>query len=314
MDVHDFLMRQSDLSPCNPQINAKLSGLVEATMKPRGAGEVQAILNTAHIQEIAPSLRRLLGKAEYEMERFSAAAFTGDQPGITDKRYASFDHFIYMKNYDALVESEMKAMGWPKKQPPLDDKTESVAFVGAGPLPISAILLHLRTGHPVTCIDSDEEACKLGSKLIRHLSASNPKYKSLADNMHYAHAPGDKHDYVTHPIVFVASLVEPKDPVVMRILTTSDTTSTLIVRSAEGLSSLLYEPHKCRGGLEEYNLYFSAQTAPNAEAINTSLVFKIPSGKARMRHKIGFERPTDIYTLNQRPQPMWRTNAQKLSI
>src|SRR5258708_2535161 len=77
VSVHIFLAKQSDLSPRNAELNTVLYNFVRDTMKQRNAEETAAILATPFIQEIAPDLRRLLARAEYEMECFCAAAMVG---------------------------------------------------------------------------------------------------------------------------------------------------------------------------------------------------------------------------------------------
>jgi len=299
-NTYAFLERQTDLSPRNGELNKMLHGFVTDTMRPRSKEETIAILNAPTLREIAPGLRRLLGRAEYEMEQYCANAMIGNEPNAQE-RYASYPHFIYRKNYEALVASELHAMRWWIKQPPLKKDRESVAFVGAGPLPISAIMFHKRTGLPVTCVDSDERAFTLGRDLIFHLSATNPQMKDLHKHVHYVHAAGEDHDYVTHPIVFIASLVAQKAPVVMQIVRSSHTVSTTVIRTAEGLSTLLYQPEGCAPGQEEYNVYLTGKTRPTARAINSSLVYRFPPGKCWMRNKIEWQgQAEDMHVL--RPQ------------
>jgi hypothetical protein len=292
-----FLCRQTDLSPRNKMLNALLWAFVKDTMSPRSEEETAAILADEGLQKIAPTLRRHLGRAEYEMECFCASAMVGDEPEA-ERRFSSYADFIYRENYEALVASELHAMRWHICQQPLKSDRESVAFVGAGPLPISAIMFHCRTGLPVTCVDSDERACVLGQRLIRHLAATEPGLEGLDRKIHFVHAAGEDHDYVTHPIVFVASLVEQKDAVVMRIVQTTHTVATTVIRSAEGLSTLLYTPEDCVGGQEDYNLYLVGKTTPSPRAINTSLVYRFPAGKLRMRNKIEWEgAPDDLHVI-----------------
>ncbi len=274
--VHDFLTAQTDLSPRNPVMNAVLYGFVRDTMKKRSSEEVEIILNTPAIQQIAPSLRQLLGRAECEMECFCARAMIGDETGA-EGHFSSYSHFIYRGNYEALVAAELHALEWHVKAPPIKRECESVAFVGAGPLPISAIMFHERTELHVTCVDSDETASRLGQQLVLHLAATEPRYKNLDKAIHFVHKPGEEHDYATHPIVFIASLVEKKVSVVMRIVQTSQTAATTIIRSAEGLSTLLYKPEACVEGRGEYNVYLTGKTEASPEAINTSLIYKFPA-------------------------------------
>lgn len=313
-NVYKFLSKQSDLSPRNPSVNASLHGFVRATMKQRDPWEVAAILNTPRIQQIAPGLRRLLGRAEYEMECFCASAMMGNEGGA-EGRFSSYGNFIYRGNYEALVAAELHAMKWHVKAPPIKPDRESVAFVGAGPLPISAIMFHRRTGLQVTCIDSDEKACRLGRQLVCYLAATEPGYKDLDKAVHFVHKAGEEHDYVTHPIVFIASLVERKDPIVMRIVKTSHTVSTTIIRSAEGLSTLLYKPEDTVAGQEEYNTYLTSKTKPSPEAINTSLVYRFPPSKYWIRNKIDQGNlPDNSFALKPKPARLWRTRPQDIAI
>jgi hypothetical protein len=314
-NVNSFLSRESDLSPRNPKVSAMLHRFVRDTMRPRGAEEVATILATPRIQAIAPSLRRLLGRAEYEMECFCAAAMIGTDRRGAEERFSSYGNFIYRGNYEALVAAELHAMKCHIKAPPIKADRESVAFVGAGPLPISAIMFHRRTGLPVTCIDSDERACNLGRQLILHLAENERGYEGLERYIHFVHKAGQDHDYATHPIVFIASLIDPKDPIVTRIVKTSHTVATTIIRSAEGLSTLLYKPEDCVAGQEEYNVYLTGQTRPSPQAINTSLVYRFPPGKCWMRNKIELEdQPDRLDVLRPTPVRLWRTRPQDISI
>ncbi len=314
LHTHNFLTKQTDFTPHNAKLNATLHSFVRNTMRHRSHEETHAILGAPVIKQIAPDLRRLLSISEYEMECYCARAMVGKEPGA-ESRFSSYDNFIYRDNYEALVAAELHAMKWHVKAVPLKPDRESVAFVGAGALPISAIMFHRRTGLQVTCIDSDEQACKLGRQLVLHLAATNPAYAGLDKQIHFIHKAGEDHDYVTHPIVFIASLVEKKDPIVMRIVQTSHTVATTIIRSAEGLSTLLYKPENCVAGQEEYNSYLVGQTKPTPDAINTSLIYRFPPGKCWRRNKIGLaEQADDIATLRPQPKRMWRTGSLDISI
>jgi hypothetical protein len=313
IDVYQTLEKQTDLSPRNPVVNRALSAFVQATMQPRPDDEVRAILQNPIIQKIAPPLRQLLGRAEYEMECYSAEVFTGQRPKPRGDRYGDYNNFIYRDNYEALVDIEMKALGWPQRQPALNRTNQSVAFLGAGPWPMSALILHERTGLPITCIDSDAKACALGRAVINKLAETEPRFADLPSKVTYVHAPGDRYDYITHPVVIVASLVDRKDPVIMRIIGSSDTHRTVVIRSAERLSALLYEPHQPAGGLEDYNFYFALKTENCPAAVNTSLVYRIPKGKMRARNKIDFvlDDGSAIRPLGPR---RWRTQSHLSTI
>jgi Nicotianamine synthase protein len=280
--IYAFLAEQSDLSPRNAKVNAALYRFVRDTMKPRTPEEVAAILGTPAIQQVAPSLWRLLSRAECEMEFYCASAMTGGETGA-EERFSSYVDFIYRSNYEALVAAELDVMKWHSKPVPINSDSESLAFVGSGPLPISAIMFHLRTGLPVTCVDSDEIACVLGQQLVRYLAANESGCRELDNAIRFCHARGEEHDYATHPVVFIANLVAAKEPVVMRIMETSRIEATAVIRSAEGLSTLLYKPADGLAGEEGYDAYLTGKTIPSPEAINTSLIYRLPcAGGAKL--------------------------------
>jgi hypothetical protein len=281
--VHAFLNEQSDLSPRNVKVNAALHAFVHDTMKARSQEEVAAILNMPTIRQVAPGLRRLLGRAEHEMEFYCASAMIGGEMGA-EGRFSSYGNFIYRSNYEALVAAELQAMKWHIEPLAIEFGRESVAFVGSGPLPISAIMFHMQTGSQVICIDSDEKACSLGRQLVLYLAANEPGCEDLDKAIQFSHARGEDYDYATHPVVFIASLVEAKEPVVMRIMETSQVAATTIVRGAEGLSTLLYDPEDRMAAQEEYNAYLTGKTRPSPDAINRSFIYRFPvAGPARGR-------------------------------
>lgn len=319
--AHAFLRRQTDLSPRNDELNDVLSSFVRATMKKRSTREVRAILAEPRIRAIMPEMQQLAGRAEYAMECFAAAAMLGDVQSKGLEQYASFENFIYRGNYEALIDREIQALRRKGKHPPIDKERQSAAFVGAGPLPMSAILYHQKTGNPVTCIDSDAAACDWGRRLIRHLARHVPGCESLADKIHYAQSAGDQYDYLTHPVVFVASLVDHKDPVLMRIVNSCRTGGRILIRTAEGLSRMLYRPYDCIAGLEEYNVYLLQKTKPTPMTVNTSITYTFPPGKLWRRNKIESEMAAAAAVCNDdltHLQPVrtrrWRTQAHELVI
>jgi hypothetical protein len=275
-NVYGLLTNEHDLSPRNQKVNAALYEFVQDTMSERNPKEVAAILDAPEIRQITPSLRQLLGHAEQEMEHYCATAMI-DSEMEAEPRFSSYRNFIYRRNYEALVGAELHAMKWHgQTQPVKTDGCESIAFVGAGPLPISAIMLHQRTGLRVTCVDSNEEACRLGRQLIFFLAAKEANHENIDKMIHFIYASGEEHDYRMHPVVFIASLVEGKEQIINRILDTSDSVTTTIIRSTEGLSTLLYSPAHGVAGQEKHIAYLIGKTSSSSEVINTSLVYRFP--------------------------------------
>jgi hypothetical protein len=209
------------------------------------------------------------------MEHFCALAMVSGETRL-EEGFSSYRNFLYRSNYDALVAAELDAIEWHTRAQPIRSECGSVAFVGAGPLPISAIMFHQRTGLQVTCVDSDDNACRLGQQLVLYLSANEADYRDLDRAIHFVNVSGEEHDYAMHPIVLIASLVQTKAPIIMRIVNTAHTATTTIIRGAAGLSTLLYQPEGCIADHEEYNAYLVGTTRSSPKAINTSFIYRFP--------------------------------------
>jgi len=255
----DYILRQErDLSPRNSLINETLSNLVWHVQQTYSLEEQSYILQHPDVQHIKAGLLSKLSKAETEMEFYYARQFV-DEPYLTVKH---LEQFIYWEHYSLLLETELE--GASKSQISLElPIEESVAFVGAGPFPISAILLHLRTGLNITCVDCDEDAYNLSRKLIKKLD--------LDKSVKVVLAKGEYYNYVNHPIVFVASLVGTKEDVMKTVFETRKD-AVCAVRTVEGVRTLLYEPVD---ELNMRNLGYTliGRTHANEQIINSTLFY-----------------------------------------
>lgn len=107
--------------------------------------------------------------------------------------------------------------------------------VGSGPLPET--LLAMRAAAPgasLTGIDADAEAVDSSRRFIRAMQPHGA--------ISFLHAAGDSLDYRGFTHVHVAVLVRPEYAVVKCVCETADAGATVMLRTAEGLGSLLYEP------------------------------------------------------------------------
>jgi hypothetical protein len=252
--AHEVLGCESNLSPLNPRINAALSALVRRVMDGCAPGDAARVLADPRIGRVRAALVRRLALAEGAMERHWARALC-QRRNVTA---ADFEQFTYWDCYRHLVEAELGSLG-----PHLElAKAEGIAFVGAGPLPLSAILAHLGTGLKVTCLDVDAEACSLARTLARKAGLTGIEVRC---------ANGARHDYALHPLVMIASLVPDKADAMRRIRATRPG-AVVALRSAEGLCTLLYD------AVDETELLalgcgYLGRTGYNPRAINTTLVY-----------------------------------------
>ena len=260
--AHEVVHRERDLSPCNPRINTALSALVQGVMAGCPPGEAARVLADHRIAAIRDTLVQRLALAEGAMERHWARAFCGR----TSLAAADFGAFIYWECYRHLVEAELTSL-----VPHLNlDKTESIAFVGAGPLPLSAIIMHLRTELRVTCIDADAEACSLARELCSKAGLTGIEVRC---------ACGARYDYALNPVVVVASLVPDKAQVMLRIGATR-LAAVVALRSVEGLRTLLYDPVD-ETELAALGCGYLGRTGYNPRAINTTLLYNASPARRR---------------------------------
>ncbi|SEM82391.1 nicotianamine synthase family protein [Lihuaxuella thermophila] len=253
LDTYEILNRESDLSPANAVINDVLSRLVRTVCESHGLKNSSAILNHDQVRSVLPHFHRLLSRAEGLMEKYYAARLSR----FDTVSLGELIRFIYWENYVTLVREEMNVL----QQVMPDFYGKPIALIGSGPLPLSAILLHIYTKSPVTCLDSDAEAVSLSRQLIGKLD--------LQDSVRVEKTAGEEADYGSYPIVFVASLVQNKESVLQRILSTRSGV-LVAVRSSEGVYQLLYDPVSA-DAIRRSGLRMLAKTTANQHMINTTL-------------------------------------------
>jgi nicotianamine synthase-like protein len=255
LQAHQALGSETDLSPRNPIVNDVLSALVRGILEGCPPDDVREVLDDPGVRAMRGELIQRLAVAEGEMERCWGEMF------CTRARLAAadFEDFIYWDSYRHLVGAELDNL-----PPGLDlGKGQSIAFVGAGPLPLSAIMVHLSTGRRVTCIDRDPRACRLACELCR---------KAGLIGIDVTCADGTDYDFASCPVVFVASLV-PEKAKVMRCIRERCPRARVALRSAEGLRTLLYDPVD-ETELAAMGCGFLGRTGYNPRVINTTLFYE----------------------------------------
>jgi hypothetical protein len=222
--AYKILMDEHDLSPNNPIINQTLYSLVNNLGQFFEHELEDEILSDREIGKIRRDMLRKLETAETLMEFHYAEKFIDDTPNIHNLK-----KFIYWDNYEKLVDIELKKLFAIIERQSLS----SIAFVGAGPLPLSTILLQQQTGKPVICLDINTEAYDVGKKLIDQYG--------LQHSLTYVLADGASYHYDGCDLVWIASLVPNKEEVVKRIYETNPN-AIVAIRSVDGIYQLLYEP------------------------------------------------------------------------
>jgi nicotianamine synthase-like protein len=255
LTAHATLIAEDDLSPRNPKINTVLSALVQAIIEGCPPNDVKDVLQDPTVRAVRHDLLRKLAIAECEMERSWGAAFCSRSSlGIDD-----FSDFVYWDCYRHLVEGELHQLALCGRVGP----GQEIAFVGAGPLPLSAFIMRVRTGMKVTCIDIDPRACGLARELCRKVG-----FCDIA----VVCADGGDYDFTNHSVAFIASLVADKVKVAGRIREKCPH-ALIALRSVEGLCTLLYEAVD-EEELRALGCQLVGRTAHNPQIINTTLFYE----------------------------------------
>lgn len=255
-----------DLSPDNPAISAALTELVDTVAQRHDMATVRAVVDAPEIRQIMKPMWQKLSEAEGAMEMWWAKRFNSARKLHLEKGMkksdsdAALDDFWYRDNYTELTQLEVKHWAGQGKAP---TKDSHVVFIGSGPLPMTAIDLHLQTGANITCVDSDPEAVRQSRALLRKLN--------LDRAITVVEGKGEEVDYrgVTHAMV--AALVPEQPKTVAKVL--ADSPNAMIgVRSASGLRTILYPPADTRA-LKAMGLHYTGASAVNERVINTLLTF-----------------------------------------
>jgi hypothetical protein len=204
-------------------------------------------------KEILSTLRSRMAQAEGAMEYYWSNQFFKTPRAA----YDILAQFIYWDNYHYLVNAEHLLL--EQHQPGLQAE---FCFVGSGPLPISQMIYQRLTGRASFGVDSSLSAVRHAQRLIQHFGIEQCQFKDVA---------GKEADYSRFDTIFIASLVDDKEAVIAKIKADrKDKTTFIMIRSAEGLHELYYEPYYTI----DSDLHLLGKTPYRAECINTTLLYR----------------------------------------
>jgi hypothetical protein len=139
------------------------------------------------------------------------------------------DYHLY-RRFTRLIAGELAllAQHWPALE------MKRLGFVGSGPFPISALLLHEMTNAHVVSFDRDPVAIDRQRSLLRHLGVEGSFSQVCVS--------GEKADFSGLDAVVIALLARPKELILRQILGTGASTPVLC-RTSFGVRQILYEPY-----------------------------------------------------------------------
>lgn len=226
--LHGALSALATLAP-GPHTDAVFDELVALTVRPWDDRIVQRVLADPDVRRIIPSLRRLCSSGEIELERAWARRILASHAPCNELR-----KFPYFTNYELLTRIEFGTV-----QALAGGVPERVLFVGAGPLPLTSLLLAGQQAQAkIDNIDIDPEAALLAEELAHVLEVRNVSVQ-CTDIL--AHCDIGRYD-----LVCVAALVgsEPGDKarVLTHLYRHMRPGALLLLRGAHSLRTLLYPP------------------------------------------------------------------------
>jgi nicotianamine synthase len=174
------------------------SELVRLATHPEDDQLARQILANSDILRIIPGLRTLCAAGESELERSWTRRIIASRDPQEELR-----EFPYFANYEQLTRLEHHAvLGVTGRIP------RRVLFVGAGPLPLTSLLLASRHDH--TNIDVDPEAIRLAGRLADVLQVDAVRFR-CADVL-------DCTDIAGYDMVCLAAMVGPQPEEKTRVI------------------------------------------------------------------------------------------------
>lgn len=225
IETYLVLSRETDLTYVNPIVKEYRSNLAKQIRLDYTPEEVQMVMSNKNIRDLHRSLLVKLSEFEYQMELFESRRLCS-QP---DAGLSALLQYEDWEKYDSLVGQEIEQLS--RLLQPAEAGTP-IVFVGSGPLPLSAILIHILKREIVCCLDIDPDACEASTALLERIG--------LGNKVHVVNEDGAKFDYKSFQRVFIASLVPNKHKVLEQIRRTRPD-ALVAVRTVEGMRQLMYE-------------------------------------------------------------------------
>jgi nicotianamine synthase len=229
--LHERLSRLGSLAP-GPDVNALFQELVRVCVNADDRA-APPVLADARIRRLRPDLLRLCSQGESLLELTWAQRVLQ----AADPR-AELGRFTYLENYQRLSRLELHALAGAGHVPRPGGRA---CFLGGGPLPLSALLMHRKLGAAVDVVDNEPQAADLARRLLGRLAPGPGLRVTQAD----ATSAQDMARLLAGcDVVVVAALVGhtrmQKRAVLHAVGRALDPGAYLVLRSAHGLRSLLY--------------------------------------------------------------------------
>jgi ribosomal protein S18 acetylase RimI-like enzyme len=181
------------------------------------------------------------------------------------KEQASLSDYLLNKRFAALIERELSLVS--------NARLKRILFIGNGPLLISAMLLHTKTGLPVDCVVEDAATIPAARQAL-HACGLSESVRILADNKL-------NHDVFDYDLVVIGLLTKSKKTFLKTLRKRCRPGSQILCRTSFGLRRLFYEPIADR---HLRGFHFKGQQVANGtQTISTWLLEAAGSAAADVR-------------------------------
>lgn len=225
IELHQQLEDLPDVQPC-PATNALFSALVEVVVS--APDHIASdVMRDRRVRAVASRVRQLCAEGEVALEHEWTRRITA-HPRPNDE----LRRFPYLENYEQLIRMEVGMLASV-----LRVGTPSVAFLGCGPLPLSAIMLARALDARIHIVDRDAQALGAANRLTTALGV---------DTLLPCHADACTLTVADHDAVILAAMAglpaDEKSHILHHLSASMAPGAILLARSTRGVRTLLYPP------------------------------------------------------------------------
>lgn len=241
----------------SPLVNAVFSDLVAFAQQDISDKDMEAFLHDPYVMETLDRLQSHALRAETCLEFHWTERLAGLE-------LEAMRAFPYFQNYALLIEQEIECLRMFVQEP------RHILFVGAGPMPLSPLLLQAALQTQVTSMDMSWEACA-HHKRVQEV---HPHFQSVCSDICAVR------DFREYDIIMLAALVgeneQQKLQIVDHLFSHMTPGQILLLRNSAGMKKILYPSVSCEHVQELGGNKLLLHYAPQNAVINaTSLFMKV---------------------------------------
>lgn len=261
-DASQVLLRAQDLSPRNKAAEKAVLSLIDMCIE---NSELVAEQSQQMSEHDLLSLRRAFLEADCEMEKYWSEKII---QSVGEDEALSWDNFgIYpwFQDYPALYDFEKRAI--EKTLGPITEDT-TITYFGSGALPIIPLMLALETGCQIKCVDINDGAVNLSTRLIDKMGLSDKI------SVHKGDGISIPEDHNNPDLLFLANAPLSVEDALNNMLPTMQP-KVIFARSSAGGTALLY-PSISENAFSKSGYEIDHVAQDHEHGTHTGLVYERP--------------------------------------